>query len=154
MRSWIFWPGMLTLVLSAAPRLAIAGSAPSSGAATAEIGASAEVAPQPVGIVQPRTIAPLVAELLAVVAQEQKTLAELRNQIAKTHNNTVALDLQRQVEAVKRETELTLLRIQAAHARREGRLEVAARLDEIILHRTTPQAPPIVARPGNSTGAP
>jgi len=50
------------------------------------------------------------------------------------------LQLQREIERVKEETELQILRVQADFARREGRLEQAAEIEAALAEMTAPRS--------------
>lgn len=83
---------------------------------------------------------PMMAELHDALAAERTRLAALRAELARARGTTREAAAQRALAAAKRETEARLLRIQADHARREGRLEVAARLDAALAALHTPPA--------------
>ena len=90
----------------------------------------------------PRGVTPLVAELLRLVDLERQTLNELRAAMAQTSDPAQQLDLQRQVEAVKRDTQRALLRTQIEFARREGRAQVASELESALLRLDGVVTPP------------
>ena len=58
---------------------------------------------------------------------------QLESELAATSNPLAALEVQRRIEAAAREFELQVLRIQVEFARREGRIEVAERLEVELL---------------------
>ena len=58
---------------------------------------------------------------------------EIRRSLLSTRTVARRLELERRLEAIKLETEVGLLRAQASHARREGRVEVAESLEASIL---------------------
>jgi hypothetical protein len=86
----------------------------------------------------------MAAEMLSVLQQEQDGLSRLQTRFQQAADSRAALAIQREIEALKLETEIGLLRIQADYARREGRRATAERIEraiEQILHPVIPQAP-------------
>lgn len=97
--------------------------------------------------IRPQGVTPLVSELLRIVEAERATLDELRATAMQTADPAGRLEIQRRIESVKRETQLTLLRVQADYARREGRLEVAGQLEAALLRmQGGPATAPIAPR--------
>lgn len=107
----------------------------------------AEPAPggdEPRPVVTKRPLSPLMIELRAVMDAEAVQVAALRERAAKAASNDEAIALQREIEKVKFDTEVSLLRVQAKHARAGGRTEVAARIEAAISELLNP---PRIAAP-------
>jgi hypothetical protein len=117
----------------------------STPAATPAAPAPPAVNPPAAPAIQPT---PLVAELLKAAEAERERILELRRTIAATRDPARRLELQRQIESVKRATELQLLTIQVVHARRDGRAAVVRELEGAIaaFHRRA-EASDAAARP-------
>jgi hypothetical protein len=96
------------------------------------------------GAVAPRLpvhlMSPMVAEIFAALDEQRDKIARLRVELTLERDGARAFQLQRALSAAKQETEVRLLRIQASHARREGRLEVAGNLEAAIAAMTVPPA--------------
>lgn len=101
---------------------------------------------------QPR-LTPLMAELLQLVELEQSQLAEIRRSLGATSDRSHRLELERRIEAIKFETELSLLRVQATYARREGRVSLAEKLEASIRLMSAPPAPGVPIERPAPTGA-
>lgn len=99
---------------------------------------------EPRPVVTKRPLSPLMIELRAVMDAEAVQVAALRERVAKAASNDEAIALQREIEKVKFDTEVSLLRVQAKHARAGGRTEVAARIEAAISDLLNP---PKVAAP-------
>ncbi len=84
---------------------------------------------------------PMVAEMLALVESERVQVAELRGALAGVRDAARALELQRRIERVKVDTEVSLLRVQIGYAQREGRSETAARLQRTLNMVLSPPGP-------------
>ncbi len=107
----------------------------------------AEPAPgadEPRPVVTRRPLSPLMSALRAVMDAEAAQVAALRERAAKAASNDEAIALLRAIEKVKFDTEVSLLRVQAKHARAGGRTEVAARIEAAISELLNP---PKVAAP-------
>jgi hypothetical protein len=114
--------------------------------ASAEAPAPVEEAAAPA--VPKRPLSPMMTEIRALLDADAEQVAALRQRIAKASSPEEALVLQRQIEQLKLDTEVSLLRVQAKHARAAGRTEVASRLEAAISELLNPpkiQAP--AARP-------
>ncbi len=120
--------------------------------ALAAPGPSAVQAPQPAATeavvdtaaVRPRRLSPMGLEMQQVMDKEKEALAGLQARFAAARDAAAALAVQREIERLKVETEVALLRIQAGYARRAGQLEAAQRIEaaiEGILNPVKPQAP-------------
>jgi TolA-binding protein len=79
-----------------------------------------------------RARSPLAAELDAVLAAERALLRRLEVEVRRVGSSEAGLALQRQIAQVKQNTEIELLRVQARHARREGRTELAEQLEASV----------------------
>lgn len=91
-----------------------------------------------------RPLSPLMIELRAVTDAEAVQVAALRERVAKAATPDEAIALQREIEKVKFDTEVALLRVQAKHARAGGRTEVAMRIEAAISELLNP---PRIAAP-------
>ena len=87
-----------------------------------------------------RRLSPMAAELAQAIAAERSALTELQARFDHANGDREALAVQREIEQLKRGTEITLLRIQAKHARLKGHEAVARRIDAVIDEVTRPQA--------------
>lgn len=122
-----------------------AAARPSSPAPSAP--ALAPLAPEPV--VPREQLSPVVAEMLTALEEQRAILRGLRADLAAARtarDSRRALELENAMALAKQQTELRLLRIQAGHARRAGRAEVAAGLDAAITAMSRAFEPP-VSRP-------
>jgi hypothetical protein len=107
----------------------------------------APLAPEPV--VPREQLSPVVAEMLTALEEQRAILRGLRADLAAARtarDSRRALELENAMALAKQQTELRLLRIQADHARRAGRAEVAAGLDAAITAMSRAFEPP-VSRP-------
>lgn len=82
-------------------------------------------------------MSPMVAEMFTALDEQRAKIARLRAELSQARDGARAFELQRALSAAKQETEVRLLRIQADHARRDGRLEVAANLEAAVLAMTS-----------------
>jgi len=96
-------------------------------------------APETVTVAPARN--PLMTEVRAALGREHEQLAALRARLAHTTDHRAALALQREIERVKLQTEVAILRIQASAARQAGHAALAARLDAAIENLLAPPAP-------------
>jgi hypothetical protein len=85
-------------------------------------------------------LSPLHREMRLILKTESETLAPLYAEYAQATDPLLALEIQKQIQKVKIETELALLRAQAKHARLEGRLDDAERLEASLEAMTTRNA--------------
>lgn len=108
-----------------------AKAAPVAPASSAE--APAALAPAPV-----RAASPMLLEMQALLAAEHEQVLVLRERAAKAANADDAMALQREIEKLKFDTEVSLLRVQAKHARAAGRTEVATRIEAAISELVNP----------------
>jgi len=122
------------------PKADVAKAAPVAPASALAPGAEG-AAPGPAPHARP--LSPMLAEMQALLAAEREQLAALHARVAKAGSNDEALALQRAIEKLKFDTEVSLLRVQAKHARQAGRTEVAARIEAAITELLNP--PKIVA---------
>lgn len=76
-----------------------------------------------------RPLSPMMVEIEAALSSADRSVAELATRLAAARSRTEAHAIQRDIERAKVGAEVSVLRIQAAYARREGRPEVAARLE-------------------------
>jgi hypothetical protein len=111
-------------------------AAPSAPGHAAEV--PAPPAPEVASIVKPGA---MMTEIRALVADERRSLASLNQRFHRTTDQAAALTLQREIAQLKLGTELALLRVQARYARAEGRLSVAAHLENAIRELESPPVP-------------
>lgn len=83
----------------------------------------------------------LMAEITHIWQSSQASLAELEARFAAAGDPVTALAIQREIEALHVGTELDILRLQAAHARRQGREADAALLEATIAEALAPVPP-------------
>ena len=119
-----------------APPTAVHGTGP---VAQPLAGAAGVVSASP-GAVVKRPPSPLMAELMAVLESETQQIEALEVKVAAAPDAMAALAIQRQIEKVKFDTEVSLLRVQATHARRAGRTALADRLDAAVEEMLRPVA--------------
>jgi hypothetical protein len=88
-------------------------------------------------------VSPMMAEIRAALAEEEARRTELAADFDAATDERAALEIQREIETLARDTELRILRIQADHARLAGRgavaLEIEAAITEMTAPRPTPQ---------------
>ena len=111
-----------------------AKAAPVAPASSAE--APAALAPAPAAPV--RAASPMRLEMQALLAAEHEQVLALRERAAKAPSADEALALQREIEKLKFDTEVSLLRVQAKHARAAGRTEVATRIEAAVTELLSP----------------
>jgi len=83
-------------------------------------------------------LSPVVAGIFAALDEDRARIRQLKVELATTNDPARAFELQRAIVTAKQDAELRMLRIQADHARRENRADVAAELDSAIQALTTP----------------
>lgn len=82
-------------------------------------------------------LAPEMVEIMAAITAERTQVDDLTARLRATTDNAAALALEREIETTKRSTELTILGIQARHARAAGREEQALAIEASITQMTT-----------------
>jgi hypothetical protein len=85
-------------------------------------------------------------ELFRLLDRQRETLAELQTRFREAKDDRAALAVQREIDRVKRDAEVSLLRTQADWARRAGRIEAASRIEAAIEQILHPRAPLAVGR--------
>jgi len=125
-------PAPMLVLLALMPVLSAAGPEPIPF--PADPAAAGGMQPAPAAVAP----TPMVAELLAAVDEQERLLAEIRIEVGLTRSASRRLELHRRIETIKRDTELQLLQIQVAYARREGRVEVVELLEAAIAQVTAP----------------
>ena len=115
-------------------------SAPDSPAVASEDGST------PARIVPKRPRTPMDVELFAILDRQREALAALRTRFKDAKDDRTALAVQREIDRLKRDTEISLLRVQADWARRAGRVEGARRIEAEIGQIQNPKAPLAVGR--------
>ncbi len=98
--------------------------------------------------IDPAHLSPLMREIRSAWEAQAVAVAALETRLETAADATEFLALQRQIEDLRVGTEVRFLEIQARHARSEGRLDAAARLEAAVARMTAPppRAEP-VARP-------
>jgi hypothetical protein len=82
---------------------------------------------------------PRMQVLNAVMANQKAQLAELEGRLASAPDATAALEVQREIEQVKQQTEIDLLAAQARLAREAGQEQQAAAIESAIGELTAPR---------------
>jgi len=148
---------LVTPAIAESPQASVAAAATAS--ATAPRGAvpavpenRAEIAANDldtlaVPVVAVRRPSAMTQEIDKVLDEERKALADLRARFAAAPSAKVALEVQREIEQLKVGTEVALLRVQVAFARRDGRLEDARRIEADIEEALHPRNPVGAAGP-------
>jgi len=77
-------------------------------------------------------LSPLHQRIQAVLQAEQVKAVSLLDRIARAHDNSQLVQLQRELEALKRDTEIEILRLQADYAREQGRIDQAVEIEAAI----------------------
>jgi hypothetical protein len=99
-------------------------------------------------------LSPLMLEIQAALAAEQARVADLEARFAAAADEASALAIQKEIEQIKVETELSILRLQAEHARQEGRVEQAAQIEAAIAEMMNPRPAGIpIERPAPTQGS-
>jgi hypothetical protein len=95
-----------------------------------------------------RPVNPLYAGITALIEAEGEQLRVLARRLDATRDSEAAMAIQREIEQVKVQTELSILRLQSEHARRSGKAALADRLDAAIREMQEPRpAPKPASRP-------
>jgi hypothetical protein len=90
-----------------------------------------------------RPLSPMMAEIHALIAAQEISLTDLREQLATAADEQQAMALRRQISLLKQLTQLEILRVQVRFARQAGREDTAQRLEAAIAQITDPPpAPP------------
>lgn len=111
-------------------------AAPVDERASGEIPPAVAASPPPAPAAEP-TRGGMVAELTAAIADARSRVDALARK-ARSARPAEAVALQREAERIKFESELTVLRIQVAWAKREGRTQTARALEAAIEERLHP----------------
>ena len=99
--------------------------------------------------VRVRRSSPIALEMQKVIDEERQALVELRARFAAARGPG-AIEIQREIERLKAGTEISLLRIQASWARRQGRLEIAREIEAAIEATLHPHAPAAAVAPARA----
>ena len=94
---------------------------------------------------------PIMAEVRAAFDREREQIAALRARLQQQPDHQAALALQREIEKVKLDTEVAILRIQAGAAREAGHAALAERLEAAAKDLLDPAGG---HDPGHASGAP
>ena len=115
------------------------------------------VAPAPAVPAASRSQSPLAADMARLLDAERASLTALKARFDAAANEASALEVEREIERVKADTEISLLRVQAEYARREGQEQAAREIESTIeaaLHERTKSAPAGNPTPGAARGGP
>ncbi len=127
---------------------------PTTAVSAADSGAAAAPAATPDTITVARERNPIMADVRAALEREREQVEALRVRLRGVTDHRAALAIQREIERVKLETEVSILRIQAGAARKAGRLALAKQIDEAIESLLAPPAPATpVTRPAPRAAA-
>lgn len=126
-RKYLYSIVFLALIWSAAPAVA----------ASPEAGQTAEDPALHQSLVnlsadQVAKLAPLPKRLREILLEEKETLATLREVHAQEKDPLRILEIQRQMQGVKIQTERALLEAQADHARQNGQAELAGQIEAAL----------------------
>ncbi|MBU0742662.1 hypothetical protein KKA85_14760 [bacterium] len=88
-----------------------------------------------------RPVSPLMSEINAALDAERTRHTELEARFRAAPDERAALGIQREIEALARDTELLILQIQIDHARLAGREDVAQRIETAVAEMTAPRPP-------------
>ncbi|MBU0740960.1 hypothetical protein KKG45_06930 [bacterium] len=121
----------------------VSGPAPLATGQKADLNTKDRVDQVENSVAQPRVAAPMVVEMRRIQEQEREGLSRLHERFRQVSDSQEALAIQREIEALKVDTGLALLRIQADFARREGRTEVAEQIEAVIDRILRPEVPAV-----------
>lgn len=125
---------------SSAPAAPLAEEAPTASTATPKLR---------------RPVNPIYPQIAVLLDAEREQLAALRLRLAATRDANVAMGIQREIEQVKVQTEVGILRLQADHARKQGRTAAADGLEAAIRQMLQPPVRGAAStRPAPATDAP
>lgn len=127
---------LIALFLTAAPWLAPAAAANLEAAGT-PAGAEANDGPARPWRARPTT---RVQMLLEVSAEGRQQVHALQLAISSARDRAQVLVLERQIEAVKRDIDIRILRLQAGFARQDGATQVAEYLEAAVARLIAPPA--------------
>jgi hypothetical protein len=117
----------------------------------AEIQAGVEIVPTAAVVPTPpaRALSPMMVEIEAALAAGDAAVAALAERAAQAADETSQQAIMAQIAGLKQATELTILGIQADHARRAGNDALAAQINADMNLITNPPAPvpPTTPRP-------
>ena len=126
---------------NAGPAQQPAGAAPARSGQKLGEAAAQPVAPEVGETARKPVRSPMVTEMMALIDQQDGKLKDLAGRLKKATSNEEAFAIKREIEQVKLGTEVSLLRVQADYARRDGRTADADRLDAAIRALLTPPRP-------------
>ena len=131
--------GLVLVALTLVP----SSSADTPSPPTAQPAAVAHVEPAPTPadtVPATHPVSPIMLKLRAALDREREQIDALRLQLQPRVSHQEALALQRQIERVKLDTEVAILRIQADAAREAGHVTLAERLEVAATDLLTPPA--------------
>ena len=104
--------------------------------------APADLTPVPpapgVALLKKPVLTPMMSEVMTLLATQDTKLAALAERQKHATTPDEALAVQKEIQALKIGTEVSVMRIQANYARREGRAQDAARLEAAVEALTSP----------------
>jgi len=113
--------------------------------------------PAPDAPAAPQAATPRSPEMLEIdqaLAAERALVAELEARLEGAPDEPAALDLLREIERTKQQTEIEILRLQAKHARLAGREEQAAEIEAVVQQILAPALVPVPAAASGSAASP
>lgn len=114
---------------------------PSPPAAQPAIAAQVEPVPTPADTVPPaRPVSPVMLRVRTALDREREQIDALRLRLRQKVGHQEAAALQREIERVKLDTEVAILRIQADVARKAGQVTLAERLEVAAAELLAPPA--------------
>jgi hypothetical protein len=90
------------------------------------------VAPAPAVPSASRSQNPLAADMARLLDAEKTSLAALKTRFDAAPDEASALEVEREIETVKADGEISLLRLQAEYARRDGKPQAAREIEAAI----------------------
>ena len=81
---------------------------------------------------QAAKLKPMLREIHYLLVRERLEVQALEAELESLRDPIAALELQRRISDLKESTEIEILQVQASYARREGRLQQAAEIDDVV----------------------
>jgi hypothetical protein len=119
-------------------------AAQASQASQASTDAAASMQPEGQASSAPLALSPMHQEIRALLDQQRAEVEALSAQIAQQTDATEVLELQRAVEASKRQAQVGVLEVQLRHARAAGKAETVTALQSALRELLSP---PVKAQP-------
>jgi hypothetical protein len=131
---------LLITVLCLPAMLAAGGDGPDKtkapeGVTATPVAADPVVTPEPAAA---RPLSPLMSAIQDLWQARQSEIAALKEQLRSMSDHAAALAIVQEIEALQASTEIEILRLQADHARREGREAAAQAIEAAITEQLNP----------------